>query len=202
MTSGPRSLLHAVAVAGLLLLVVPAAVFAEEEAWRGEQERDLVPRVPGQPFNPSFAHYAGYVTVSEQRGAALFYWFFEAAEDPASKPLVLWLNGGPGCSSIAFGPGEEVGPFHVNADGKGVHLNPYSWNKVANILFLDSPVGVGYSYSNTSDDVLTNGDARTAKDSLAFLLKWLERFPQYKGREFYLTGESMLVTTFLNWLKP
>ncbi|KAL5650966.1 hypothetical protein ACJX0J_036424, partial [Zea mays] len=96
----------------------------------------------------------------------------------------------PGCSSIAFGLGEEVGPFHVNADGKGVHVNPYSWNKVANLLFLDSPVGVGYSYSNTSDDALKNGDARTATDSLAFLLKWLERFPQYKEREFYLTGES------------
>lgn len=83
-----------------------------------------------------------------------------------------------------------MGPFHVNADGKGVHMNPYSWNQVANILFLDSPVGVGYSYSNTSADILSNGDERTAKDSLVFLTKWLERFPQYKEREFYLTGES------------
>ncbi|CAN6214759.1 unnamed protein product [Urochloa humidicola] len=181
---------------GLLLLVLSAAVAiaaasaAAEGKWREEQARDRVPRVPGQSFNTSFAHYAGYVTVSEPRGAALFYWFFEAEMDPGSKPLVLWLNGGPGCSSIAYGLGEEVGPFHVNADGKGVHMNPYSWNKVANLLFVDSPVGVGYSYSNTSDDILRNGDARTANDSLAFLLKWLERFPQYKGREFYLTGES------------
>jgi len=178
-------LLAAVAIAGSA-----ASAGAGEGKWREEQARDRVPRVPGQGFNTSFAHYAGYVTVSEPRGAALFYWFFEADTDPGSKPLVLWLNGGPGCSSIAYGLGEEVGPFHVNADGKGVHMNPYSWNKVANLLFVDSPVGVGYSYSNTSDDILRNGDARTAKDSLEFLLKWLERFPQYKGREFYLTGES------------
>jgi hypothetical protein len=95
MTSGPRPLL--LTVVGLLLLllvVVPAAVTAEAEAWRAAQDRDRVPRVPGQGFNASFAHYAGYVTVSEQRGAALFYWFFEAAQDPGSKPLVLWLNGG------------------------------------------------------------------------------------------------------------
>uniref|UniRef100_A0A0E0HQ08 Carboxypeptidase n=1 Tax=Oryza nivara TaxID=4536 RepID=A0A0E0HQ08_ORYNI len=183
----------------LLLVVVVGGVCSasdggggggEAEAWRAEQERDRVERVPGQDFDVGFAQYAGYVAVSEERGASLFYWFFEAADDPPSKPLVLWLNGGPGCSSIAYGVAEEVGPFHVNADGQGVHLNPYSWNQVANILFLDSPVGVGYSYSNASDDILNNGDARTANDSLTFLTKWIERFPQYKGREFYVTGES------------
>ena len=84
----------------LLLAVVVAASASDADAaaggakWREEQARDRVPRVPGQAFNTSFAQYAGYVTVSEQRGAALFYWFFEADKDPASKPLVLWLNGG------------------------------------------------------------------------------------------------------------
>ncbi|GJN00719.1 hypothetical protein PR202_ga17918 [Eleusine coracana subsp. coracana] len=177
MTSGPRSLLlHAVAVAGILLLVVPAAVFAKEEAWRGEQERDRVPRVPGQPFNPSFAHYAGYVTVSEQRGAALFYWFFEAAEDPGSKPLVLWLNGGkvphPRAAHHMFGV------------------------DFANILFLDSPVGVGYSYSNTSDDVLTNGDARTENSilmELSFGLgHYVPQLAQAIKRHHEATGDKSL----------
>ncbi|RRT85288.1 hypothetical protein BHE74_00049559 [Ensete ventricosum] len=59
------------------------------------QEKDRVLRLPGQSFNVSFAHYSGYVTVDDDPGRALFYWFFEAVEDPASKPLVLWLNGGP-----------------------------------------------------------------------------------------------------------
>lgn len=155
-----------------------------------QQRLDKVLGLPGQNFNLSFEHYAGYVTVNEDSGRALFYWFIEAAEDPDSKPLVLWLNGGPGCSSIAYGEAEEIGPFHIKADGKTLYLNPYSWNQVANILFLDSPVGVGFSYSNTSSDLLNNGDKRTAEDSLVFLLKWLERFPQYKGRDFYITGES------------
>ncbi|MFS7935580.1 putative carboxypeptidase D [Helianthus anomalus] len=155
-----------------------------------QQRLDQVTSLPGQHFNVDFSHYAGYVTVNEESGRALFYWLTEAIEDPASKPLVLWLNGGPGCSSIAYGMAEEVGPFHVNKDGKSVYLNPYSWNTVANLLFLDSPVGVGYSYSNTSSDITSNGDKRTAEDALQFLLNWLERFPEYKGRDFYLTGES------------
>ncbi|CAK9172057.1 unnamed protein product [Ilex paraguariensis] len=155
-----------------------------------QQKLDRVSELPGQTFDVSFAHYAGYITVNEEGGRALFYWFFEATEDPSSKPLVLWLNGGPGCSSIAYGEAEEIGPFHIEKDGKTLYLNPYSWNQVANILFLDSPVGVGYSYSNISSDHLNNGDKRTAADSLAFLLKWFECFPQYKGRDFYITGES------------
>ncbi|KAI4377702.1 hypothetical protein MLD38_015287 [Melastoma candidum] len=154
------------------------------------QELDKVSVLPGQKFKINFSHYSGYVNVNEESGRALFYWFIEAEENPEDKPLVLWLNGGPGCSSIAYGEAEEIGPFHIEADGSTIYLNPYSWNKVANILFLDSPVGVGFSYSNTSSDIFTNGDKRTAEDSLAFLLKWFERFPQYKGREFYLTGES------------
>ncbi|KAL3623939.1 Serine carboxypeptidase-like 29 [Castilleja foliolosa] len=154
------------------------------------QQLDRVSKLPGQNFNVNFAHYSGHVTVNKESGRSLFYWFFEADEDPSSKPLVLWLNGGPGCSSIAFGLAEEIGPFHVEKDGKTLYLNPYSWNKVANILFLDSPVGVGFSYSNTSSDLLNNGDKSTAEDNLKFLLKWFERFPQYKESEFYITGES------------
>ncbi|XP_019190142.1 PREDICTED: serine carboxypeptidase II-2 isoform X3 [Ipomoea nil] len=155
-----------------------------------QQKLDAVLDLPGLGFNVSFAQYSGYVTVNQESGRALFYWFFEAVVDPSSKPLVLWLNGGPGCSSIAYGLAEELGPFHVEKDGKTLYWNPYSWNLAANLLFVESPVGVGYSYSNTSSDILTNGDKRTAEDSLEFLLKWFERFPQYKGREFYITGES------------
>ena len=61
---------------------------------------------------------------------------------------------------------------------------------VANDLFLESPAGVGFSYSNTSSDIDQSGDKRTAADSYTFLINWLERFPQYKTRNFYITGES------------
>ncbi|KAH0935891.1 hypothetical protein HID58_013008 [Brassica napus] len=173
-----------------IALLVIARFCNCEEAVLSQKEQDRVSRLPGQDFDVDFAHYSGFVTTNEKLGRALFYWFFEAAEDAASKPLVLWLNGGPGCSSVGFGEAEEIGPFHIKSDGKTLYLNQYSWNQVANILFLDAPVGVGYSYSNTSSDLLTNGDQRTAKDSLKFLLKWVELYPEYKGREFYIAGES------------
>ncbi|KMT03487.1 hypothetical protein BVRB_8g191680 [Beta vulgaris subsp. vulgaris] len=155
-----------------------------------QQKIDRVNYLPGQNFDVAFTHYSGYITVNEEFGRALFYWFIEAVEDPSSKPLLLWLNGGPGCSSIAFGEAEELGPFHIQKDGKTLYLNPNSWNKVANVIFLDAPVGVGFSYSNTTSDLLTNGDNRTAQDSLKFLVGWFERFPEYKGRELYISGES------------
>lgn len=59
-----------------------------------QQRLDRVQKLPGQTFNVSFEQYSGYVTVNKESGRALFYWFFEAVEDPDSKPLVLWLNGG------------------------------------------------------------------------------------------------------------
>lgn len=65
-----------------------------------QQQLDKVQGLPGQNFNVSFAHYSGYVTVNEESGRALFYWFFEAAEDPSSKPIVLWLNGGQASSPL------------------------------------------------------------------------------------------------------
>lgn len=61
---------------------------------------------------------------------------------------------------------------------------------VANVLFLESPAGVGFSYSNTTKDYSLNGDTKTAQDNVAFLVNWLERFPEYKGRDFYIAGES------------
>jgi serine carboxypeptidase-like clade II len=61
---------------------------------------------------------------------------------------------------------------------------------VANVLFLESPAGVGFSYSNTSKDYSLNGDTRTAEDNVVFLVNWLKRFPEYKDRDFYIAGES------------
>ncbi|MCO5612160.1 hypothetical protein L7F22_066422 [Adiantum nelumboides] len=96
---------------------------------------------------------------------------------------------GPGCSSIGNGAFTENGPFRVYSTSGGLINNPFSWNKVSNMLFLDSPAGVGWSYSNTSGDLVTN-DSLTARDNLLFLQSWFEAFPEYKGREFYIAGES------------
>ncbi|ESQ49226.1 hypothetical protein EUTSA_v10020705mg [Eutrema salsugineum] len=157
-----------------------------------EQKRDRISELPGQPSNVDFRQYSGYITVNEERGRALFYWLVEspATRDPKSRPLVLWLNGGPGCSSVAYGAAEEIGPFRVGSDGKTLHPKLYAWNKLANLLFLESPAGVGFSYTNTTSDLYTTGDQRTAEDAYRFLVNWLERFPQYKHRDFYIVGES------------
>ncbi|OIW03442.1 hypothetical protein TanjilG_14667 [Lupinus angustifolius] len=166
-------------------------VYVEVENQSGLKEADKVKGLPGQPQQGvDFDQYAGYVTVDAKAGRALFYYFVESPFNSSTKPLVLWLNGGPGCSSLGYGAMEELGPFRVNSDGRTLFRNEYAWNNVANVLFLESPAGVGFSYSNTSSDYSETGDNSTAIDSYTFLLNWLERFPQYKSRDFFITGES------------
>ncbi|XP_010519388.1 PREDICTED: serine carboxypeptidase-like 42 [Tarenaya hassleriana] len=151
-------------------------------------EEDLVVKLPGQP-DVEFRQFAGYVDVDFKSGRSLFYYFVEAEKNPLDKPLTLWLNGGPGCSSIGGGAFTELGPFYPTGDGRGLRVNPMSWNKASNLLFVESPAGVGWSYSNRTSDYNT-GDASTAKDMLVFLLRWFKKFPEFKSRDLFLTGES------------
>ncbi|WRX23905.1 Peptidase S10 [Theobroma cacao] len=149
---------------------------------------DRIINLPGQP-QVSFHHYAGYITVyDENQPRHLIYYFVEAEIDPASKPLVLWLNGGPGCSSVGAGAFCEHGPFRPSADI--LLKNEYSWNKEANMLYLESPAGVGFSYSANKSFYTSVNDEMTARDNLAFLEKWLAKFPEYKNRDLFITGES------------
>ncbi|XP_054821877.1 serine carboxypeptidase 24-like [Prosopis cineraria] len=152
-------------------------------------EGDRIEELPGQP-RVGFSQFSGYVTVNRRHGRVLFYWLTQATSSPHSKPLLLWLNGGPGCSSIAYGASEEIGPFRISKTGSSLYLNKDAWNREANVLFLESPAGVGFSYTNTSSDLKTTGDERTAQDALIFLIRWRSRFPHYKYREFYIAGES------------
>ncbi|POO00496.1 Serine carboxypeptidase-like [Trema orientale] len=149
---------------------------------------DKIVRLPGQP-SVSFQQFSGYVTVDEKQQRNLFYYFVEAEKDPHSKPLVLWFNGGPGCSSVGVGAFTEHGPFIV-ASGKTIVKNKYSWNKVANMLYLESPAGVGFSYSANKSFYTHVDDAITAKDSLTFLQRWFGKFPEYKNSDFFIAGES------------
>ncbi|XP_039772646.1 serine carboxypeptidase-like 45 isoform X2 [Panicum virgatum] len=148
---------------------------------------DKIGGLPGQP-PVGFAQYAGYVPVDDAGKRSLFYYFAEAEADPAAKPLVLWLNGGPGCSSVGVGAFSENGPFRPS--GNVLVRNEYSWNKEANMLYLESPAGVGFSYSTDPSFYQGVGDSITARDNLKFLQGWFAKFPQYKGRDLYITGES------------
>ncbi|PRW44859.1 Serine carboxypeptidase 24 isoform B [Chlorella sorokiniana] len=153
-----------------------------------EAQADFVPSLPGAP--PSKLRiFAGYVTVDEDAGRALFYTFVESTRSPKDDPLVLWLNGGPGCSSLGGGFLAELGPFYPTPGGEQLILNKWAWNRVANMLFLESPAFVGFSYSNSSRDARV-GDARTARDARQFLLRWFDRFPQYRDHNFHISGES------------
>ncbi|KAG2425254.1 hypothetical protein HXX76_013838 [Chlamydomonas incerta] len=162
-----------------------------------EAAGDAILAVPGFANELPSRHFAGYVTVDESRGRRLFYYFVESERDPANAPVVLWLNGGPGCSSFD-GFVYEQGPFVFDlipgpggrgAQAVSLRKNPHAWSRVANMIFLDSPAGVGLSYSEHAADYVVD-DTRTAEDADAFLRGWFGRFPQYLDNDFYVSGES------------
>jgi len=151
---------------------------------------DLITSLPGfsGPF-PS-KQYSGYMNANT--GRHLHYWFVESeSKTAATDPVVLWMNGGPGCSSLD-GYFYEQGPLHfVNNPDKAapiqLELNPYRWNSIANMIFLEAPVGVGFSYSDFDFPL---NDTQTAEDNYAFLLSWFAAYPEYATNPFFVAGES------------
>ena len=127
--------------------------------------------------------YSGYID-NEEDDKHLFYWFFESRNDPKNDPVVLWLNGGPGCSSLT-GLFMELGPSSITED-REVKFNPYSWNANASVIFLDQPVNVGYSYSSAS----VSNTVAAGKDVYAFLTLFFKQFPEYAKQSFHISGES------------
>lgn len=127
--------------------------------------------------------YSGYLD-NEEDDKHLFYWFFESRNDPKNDPVVLWLNGGPGCSSLT-GLFMELGPSSINEKGEVVY-NPSSWNENANVIFLDQPVNVGYSYSSGK----VSNTVAAGKDVYALLTLFFKQFPQYAKQPFHISGES------------
>lgn len=117
----------------------------------------------------------------------MHYWFVESMNDPANDPVAFWTNGGPGCSGL-LGFLSEQGPFRPNKD-LSLSFNEYTWNKVANMVFVEQPCGVGYSYSENDDDY-HNNDAQAAKDNYQMIQEFMKRFPEYSTNDMYFTSES------------
>ena len=125
--------------------------------------------------------------VSMGKGDDMFYWLFKSRGSPETDPLVIWLTGGPGCASeVALF--YENGPYTINDD---LTLNPnaQSWNKVSNLLYIDQPVGTGFSrcssifhYDSTEDEIAAN--------IKTFIDGFLVANPEFRGRDFFITGES------------
>ncbi|KAI0000651.1 serine carboxypeptidase [Russula compacta] len=118
---------------------------------------------------------------------SIWFWFFAARNSPDTAPLITWFNGGPGSSSM-IGLFQELGPCRINNQSTGVVPNPMSWNNHANVLFIDQPVGTGFSYGSTT----VGTSQQAASDVWKFLQIWFHdsRFSKYASREFAIWTES------------
>lgn len=128
--------------------------------------------------------FSGYIPV-EGEGRELFYWLVESDKGFANAPVMLWTNGGPGCSGL-LGFLTEQGPFRPNKQG---HLdeNKFAWTKLASIVFIEQPVGVGFSKPGRGE---TYGDAKAAVDNYRFVVNFFNRYPDLRSNEFYISSES------------
>ncbi|KAJ2454625.1 hypothetical protein EV183_001373 [Coemansia sp. RSA 2336] len=126
----------------------------------------------------------GYLDTEDDKH--FFYWFFEAKNKVQGQdsPLVVWLNGGPGCSSMS-GLLTELGPCLIAENGTATKPNPYGWNENANIIFIDQPTNVGFSYGTTVTNTTT-----AAQDFVALLQLFYKTFPEYLSGGLHVFGES------------
>ncbi|CAD8186613.1 unnamed protein product [Paramecium pentaurelia] len=156
----------------------------------GAPAEDLVDGSTWAKFKIPYAGkmYSGYLPIDDAGKKQFHYFAFPAfslaGPLQATFPLVLWLNGGPGCSSL-YGAMVENGPFTVELGTNNFKQNLFTWLNFANMFYLESPAGVGFSFGNTTTD-----DKSTAKDNLKAVLEFFKKFPEYKSIDFYIAGES------------
>lgn len=145
---------------------------------------DQVTSLPGwtDPFRSN--QYSGYLSVNG--GKQIHYHFVESESNPATDNVVLWLNGGPGCSSL-IGFWSENGPFTMNGDGT-ISENPGRWCQKANVLYLEGPIGVGFSYWPGQPLPYYVNDTETAADNAAALVAFMQKFPAFASNPLWLSG--------------
>uniref|UniRef100_K3X2E5 Carboxypeptidase n=1 Tax=Globisporangium ultimum (strain ATCC 200006 / CBS 805.95 / DAOM BR144) TaxID=431595 RepID=K3X2E5_GLOUD len=173
-------LLVRIAVSWLLLfaLVIGIASWLRSDSAAGQSS--------GAFCDPEAKHDIGYVKLRNKVDAHYFYWYFESrSAHPEKDPLLLWLSGG---GSSIFAALSENGPCTVRSD-LSTQPNPYAWNTNTNVLWIDQPVGQGFSYGADVDTDRTAEDA--AENLYAFLQVFLtENHPELLEREFFVAGES------------
>ncbi|KAJ5774696.1 hypothetical protein N7457_009592 [Penicillium paradoxum] len=132
------------------------------------------------------AQYTGWLDIGPKH---LFFWYFESQNDPVGDPLTLWMNGGPGSSSM-LGLFMENGPCLVNEHGNGTVHNPWGWSRNSSLLFVDQPADVGFSYVDEGYEVARDSQ-EAAVDMHRFLQIFVsEIFPHKQSSPVHLSGES------------
>ncbi|KAI5296607.1 Cell death protease [Ascosphaera acerosa] len=180
--------LLAISVLAIIALLAPPA-YAEEQAptTAAKSAADYyVSSLPGQPEGSGPKMHAGHIEIDHETNGNLFFWHFESKHRAGKARTILWLNGGPGCSSLD-GALMEIGPYRLN-DDQTLRQLPTAWNDFANVLFVDQPVGTGFSYANTNSYDHEMG--QIAEHMVTFLEKWFAVFPQYETDDLYIAGES------------
>ena len=159
-------------VLGVLLSTICLPVFAASGSTAADY---YVSSLPGAPPGDLLKMHAGHIEVSSETNANLFFWHYQNRHIGDRQRTVIWLNGGPGCSSMD-GALMEVGPYRVREGGQ-LEYNNGSWDEFANLLFVDQPAGTGFSYVDTN--AYLHELDEMAAHFITFLEKWLDLFPQY-----------------------
>ncbi|GJZ07437.1 serine carboxypeptidase-like protein 16 [Tanacetum coccineum] len=135
-----------------------------------------------------------YVGVGQNEEVQLFYYFVESQRNPEEDPLLFYLPGGPGGSALVTLLC-QIGPLSFNVDNDienlTLTLNPYSWTKLANIIFMDIPVGVGYSYGKTKEAYVSS-DKIMVTQATGFVKKFLIKHLKFLKNQLYITGMSYM----------
>lgn len=129
--------------------------------------------------------YSGYFTVDKTFNSNLFFWFFPAASNDKNAPIILWLQGGPGATSL-IGLFGENGPFIVKRK-KGLKIRPYSWTNTNSVIYIDNPVGTGYSFTGNG---YAQNETKVGEDLYNGLIQFFTMFPDLQKNEFFIAGES------------
>ncbi|CAH8312079.1 unnamed protein product [Eruca vesicaria subsp. sativa] len=152
----------------------------------------IVKFLPGFEGPLPFELETGYIGVGEEEEVQLFYYFIKSERNPEEDPLLLWLSGGPGCSSIhglLFENGPLTMKFEVyNGTLPSLVSTTYSWTKTTSIIYLDQPVGTGFSFATQLVD--TPSDSGEARRIHEFLQKWLAKHEEFIPNSFYVGGDS------------
>ncbi|KAK9058164.1 hypothetical protein SSX86_023004 [Deinandra increscens subsp. villosa] len=153
----------------------------------------IVKTLPGYPGPLPFKLETGYIGVGEDEAVQLFYYFVESEGKPEEDPLIIWLAGGPGCGTLrAFF--FEIGPMQIQYGNymdnvPALQLDPNSWTKVANVIYLDAPTLTGYSYTTTPEAVRSS-DTSSALQTAEFMRKFVKGHPKFLKNPMYITGIS------------